>query len=65
MHLVKFWRFNKFQRFLSCRLVERLFLPRVVGGIAGDHRMHSFELSFRRLSSPTLFSFSVGFGDKY
>ena len=42
---------------LSCRLVKQLFLPQVRNNITGNRRIHSFKLSFKRLSSPTLFSF--------
>ena len=49
---------------LSCRLVKQLFLPQVMNNITGNHRIHSFKLSFKRLSSPTLFSFSIKFSNK-
>ena len=40
--------------FFSCRLVKQLFLPQVLNNITGNHRIH-FKLSFKQLSSPTLF----------
>ena len=43
---------------MSCRLVKQLFLPQVMNNITGNRRIHSFKLSFKRLSSPTLFSLS-------
>ena len=38
---------------MSCRLVKQLFLPQVMNNITGNRRIHSFKLSFKRLSSHT------------